>query len=62
MLATASAGQQLQAFRTCVSHPLAGLCFSGPELGLSIMPRFGHHGPALARILTGPVSVLSRPR
>uniref|UniRef100_A0A8C3HL42 Olfactory receptor n=1 Tax=Chrysemys picta bellii TaxID=8478 RepID=A0A8C3HL42_CHRPI len=60
-LSVASHAECLRALNTCVSHLCAILIFYTPEIGLSVIHRFGKSSSHLPSILLGYVSLLVPP-
>ncbi|XP_053875646.1 olfactory receptor 51G2-like [Malaclemys terrapin pileata] len=60
-LSVASHAECLRALNTCVSHLCAVLIFYTPEIGLSVIHRFGKSSSHLPPILLGYVSLLVPP-
>uniref|UniRef100_A0A8C4WFF3 Olfactory receptor n=1 Tax=Gopherus evgoodei TaxID=1825980 RepID=A0A8C4WFF3_9SAUR len=61
VLSVASHAECLRALNTCVSHLFAVLIFYTPEIGLSMIHRFGESSSHLPPILLGYVSMLVPP-
>ncbi|XP_030401156.1 olfactory receptor 51G2-like [Gopherus evgoodei] len=61
VLSVASHAECLRALNTCVSHLCAVLIFYTPEIGLSMIHRFGESSSHLPPILLGYVSMLVPP-
>ncbi|XP_005311869.1 olfactory receptor 51G2-like [Chrysemys picta bellii] len=61
VLSIASFKECLRALNTCISHLCAVLLFYTPELGLSVVHRFGKGSSPLLQILLGYISLLVPP-
>ncbi|XP_007053345.2 olfactory receptor 51G2 isoform X1 [Chelonia mydas] len=61
VLSIASHTECLRALNTCVSHICAVLLFYTPEIGLTVIHRFGKNSPPLLQILLGYISLLVPP-
>ncbi|XP_026514538.1 olfactory receptor 51G2-like [Terrapene carolina triunguis] len=61
VLSVASSKECLRALNTCISHLCAVLLFYTPELGLSVIHRFGKGSSPLLQILLGYISLLVPP-
>ncbi|XP_073167178.1 olfactory receptor 51G2-like [Lepidochelys kempii] len=61
VLSIASHTECLRALNTCVSHLCAVLLFYTPEIGLTVIHRFGKNSPPLLQILLGYISLLVPP-
>ncbi|XP_006113201.4 olfactory receptor 51G2-like [Pelodiscus sinensis] len=61
VLSIASGRESLRALNTCVSHLCAVLIFYTPEIGLSVIHRFGSSSSHLLQILLGYVYLLVPP-
>ncbi|KAM7179426.1 olfactory receptor 51G2-like [Macrochelys suwanniensis] len=61
VLSIASHTECLRALNTCVSHFCAVVLFYTPEIGLSVLHRFGKGSPPLLQILLGYVYLLVPP-
>ncbi|XP_053876213.1 olfactory receptor 51G2-like [Malaclemys terrapin pileata] len=61
VLSIASHKECLRALNTCVSHLCAVLLFYTPEIGLSVIHRFGKKSSPLLQILLGYISLLVPP-
>ncbi|XP_073218910.1 olfactory receptor 51G2-like [Lepidochelys kempii] len=61
VLSVASHMECLRALNTCVSHLCAVLLFYIPEIGLSVIHRFGNSSPPFLQILLGYVYLLVPP-
>ncbi|KAM7179431.1 olfactory receptor 51G2-like [Macrochelys suwanniensis] len=61
VLSVVSNQETLRALNTCVSHLCAVLIFYTPEIGLSVIHRFGNSSSLLLQILLGYVSLLVPP-
>ncbi|KAM7179425.1 olfactory receptor 51G2-like [Macrochelys suwanniensis] len=61
VLSVASSRECLRALNTCISHLCAVLLFYTPELGLSVIHRFGKGSSPFLQILLGYISLLVPP-
>ncbi|XP_039374675.1 olfactory receptor 51G2-like [Mauremys reevesii] len=61
VLSIASNAECLRALNTCVSHLCAVLLFYSPEIGLSVLHRFGKGSSPLLQIFLGYISLLVPP-
>uniref|UniRef100_A0A8C3S3G6 Olfactory receptor n=1 Tax=Chelydra serpentina TaxID=8475 RepID=A0A8C3S3G6_CHESE len=61
VLSVASRAESLRALNTCVSHLCAVLLFYTPEIGLSVIHRFGNSSSHFLQILLGYVYLLVPP-
>ncbi|XP_074836399.1 olfactory receptor 51G2-like [Carettochelys insculpta] len=61
VLSIASHAESLRALNTCVSHLCAVLLFYTPEIGLSVIHRFGNSSSHLLQILLGYIYLLVPP-
>uniref|UniRef100_A0A452J7C5 Olfactory receptor n=1 Tax=Gopherus agassizii TaxID=38772 RepID=A0A452J7C5_9SAUR len=61
VLNTVSQAECLRALNTCVSHLCAVLLFYTPEIGLSVIHRFGRRSSPFLQILLGYISLLVPP-
>ncbi|XP_005311504.1 olfactory receptor 51G2-like [Chrysemys picta bellii] len=61
VLSIASQAECLRALNTCVSHLCAVLLFYTPEIGLSVLHRFGKGSSPLLQIVLGYISLLVPP-
>ncbi|XP_065437979.1 olfactory receptor 51G2-like [Chrysemys picta bellii] len=61
VLSIVSQAECLRALNTCVSHLCAVLLFYTPEIGLSVIHRFGKKSSPLLQILLGYISLLVPP-
>ncbi|KAM9170934.1 olfactory receptor 51G2-like [Pangshura tecta] len=61
VLSIVSHAECLRALNTCVSHLCAVLLFYTPEIGLSVIHRFGKTSPPFLQILLGYISLLVPP-
>ncbi|XP_074835774.1 olfactory receptor 51G2-like [Carettochelys insculpta] len=61
VLSVASRAESLRALNTCVSHLCAVLLFYTPDIGLSLLHRFGNSSSHLLQILLGYIYLLVPP-